>query len=104
MKQMQKDEYKLAKKIDLEIRQLSDQEAPLTPGKQKRHSLNIILHTPIDYDLNDTCMRLGIEVHVFDDCRQTCCDDKSVTCECQQKLCCILIMTNYLIAINCTLM
>lgn len=31
-------------------------------------------------------MRLGIEVHVFDGCRQTCCDDKSVTCECQQKL------------------
>lgn len=29
---MQKNEYKLAKKIDLEIRQLSDQEAPLTPG------------------------------------------------------------------------
>lgn len=65
MKQMQKTEYKLAKKIDLEIRQLSDQEAPLTPGKQ-RDSLNILLHTPIDYDLNDTCMRLGIEVHVFD--------------------------------------
>lgn len=35
MKQMQKTEYKLAKKIDLEIRQLSDQEAPLTPGKQR---------------------------------------------------------------------
>lgn len=35
MKQMQKNEYKLAKKIDLEIRQLSDQEAPLTPGIAK---------------------------------------------------------------------
>ncbi|XP_061179810.1 uncharacterized protein LOC133188409 isoform X1 [Saccostrea echinata] len=32
MKQMQKPEYKLAKKIDLEIRQLTEQEAPLTPG------------------------------------------------------------------------
>ncbi|XP_048779756.2 uncharacterized protein LOC125683076 isoform X2 [Ostrea edulis] len=32
MKQMQRTEYKLAKKIDLEIRQLSEQEAPLTPG------------------------------------------------------------------------
>jgi hypothetical protein len=31
---MQRSEYKLAKKIDLEIRQLSEQEAPLTPGKQ----------------------------------------------------------------------
>lgn len=79
MKQMQKNEYKLAKKIDLEIRQLSDQEAPLTPGNQKRHCLNIILHIPIDYIVNDACMRLGIEVHVFDGCRQTCCDDKSVT-------------------------
>lgn len=79
MKQMQKNEYKLAKKIDLEIRQLSDQEAPLTPGNQKRHCLNITLHIPIDYIVNDACMRLGIEVHVFDDCRQTCCDDKSVT-------------------------
>lgn len=58
MKQMQKNEYKLAKKIDLEIRQLSDQEAPLTPGNQKRHCLNIILHIPIDYIVNDTCMRL----------------------------------------------
>lgn len=79
MKQMQKNEYKLAKKIDLEIRQLSDQEAPLTPGNQKRHRLNIILHIPIDYIINDTCMRLGTEVHVFDGCCQTCCDDKSVT-------------------------
>lgn len=76
---MQKNEYKLAKKIDLEIRQLSDQEAPLTPGNQKRHCLNITLHIPIDYIVNDACMRLGIEVHVFDSCRQTCCDDKSVT-------------------------
>lgn len=63
MKQMQKNEYKLAKKIDLEIRQLSDQEAPLTPGNQKRHCLNITLHIPIDYIVNDACMRLGIEVH-----------------------------------------
>ncbi|XP_022338158.2 uncharacterized protein LOC111133782 isoform X3 [Crassostrea virginica] len=35
MKQMQKPEYKLAKKIDLEIRQLTEQEAPLTPGLAK---------------------------------------------------------------------
>ena len=33
MKLMQKPEYNMARKIDLEIQQLDDAEAPRTPGK-----------------------------------------------------------------------
>lgn len=43
MKQMQKPEYKLAKKIDLEIRQLTEQEAPLTPGKYCQGIVSVML-------------------------------------------------------------
>lgn len=46
---MQKPEYKLAKKIDLEIRQLTEQEAPLTPGKyyQGIVSVMLVIYGPI---------------------------------------------------------
>lgn len=66
---MQKNEYKLVKKIDFEIRQLSDQEVFLILGNYKRYCFNIILYIFIDYIVNDICMRLGIEVYVFDGCR-----------------------------------
>lgn len=52
MKQMKKPEYKLAKNVDLEIRLLDDEEAPMSPGLLRLTfllNLSILGKRPINF-------------------------------------------------------
>ena len=63
MKLMQKPDYNQAKKIDLEIQQLDDAEAPRTPGIHINHVSFIIARLKYTYIVLDKtlCVQVGFE-------------------------------------------